>query len=456
MPIKASSRPLFTWLHLSDLHIGHGGPTHRSNQRLVLEELRADASKLGDLSVPRPDAILLTGDVAFSGAATQYADARAWLQEVAAAVGLGLDRVFAVPGNHDVDRAADKDSATGQLVEALRDGTKELDTALATPEAQARLEWRTRAYLDFASGLGKVEVGPSASFWTARLEGREGLRVRLVGFHTALLSADDRDQGNLRLGQGAIVGALPRAPEAGELVLVLTHHPLDQGWLKDEAEVLGWVRRRAHVHLCGHVHEAESRAVWAGSGVGLLHVVAGPAHGERMPQGVPAGHGYNVASVVVGADGATRLRIWPRRWSDANKDFRMHVDHVDEARGYAEHGIAVGISGAKAARVGETPQMGLPRAPRLRPGLTMPLRRALEEALLSGFRREDELAMMVRHGLGKNLAEMVGMGRPLRLIVFDLVEAAEAGGFTRELVQAAWEANQDNEELGAVATRILC
>ncbi|HRI69476.1 MAG TPA: hypothetical protein PK156_34835 [Polyangium sp.] len=40
-----ASESLFTWLHLSDLHFGHGGATHRWNQQLVLETLRENIKK---------------------------------------------------------------------------------------------------------------------------------------------------------------------------------------------------------------------------------------------------------------------------------------------------------------------------------------------------------------------------------------------------------------------------
>ena len=53
--------PLFAWLHLSDIHWGHGSEADRWDQKLVLDLLRKDA--IG-LSVPNPDVVLVTGDAA--------------------------------------------------------------------------------------------------------------------------------------------------------------------------------------------------------------------------------------------------------------------------------------------------------------------------------------------------------------------------------------------------------
>ena len=61
-------QPLFSWIHLSDIHIGHGGVTHVEDQKLVLDALRRDVERMRENGAPQPDAIFVTGDIAFSGA----------------------------------------------------------------------------------------------------------------------------------------------------------------------------------------------------------------------------------------------------------------------------------------------------------------------------------------------------------------------------------------------------
>jgi hypothetical protein len=53
-----------------------------------------------------------------------------------------------------------------------------------------------------------------------------------------------------------------------ELVLVLAHHPFS--WLADGRDAASWVRAHAHVHLTGHVHEAESAQFRRGGGTERL------------------------------------------------------------------------------------------------------------------------------------------------------------------------------------------
>src|SRR5262245_21507188 len=106
--------PLFSWIHLSDIHIGHGAAGHGWDQRLVLDCLREDIAQTTQRTVPKPDAIFITGDIGFSGnsrirpeetASREYECAAQWLIDVGKAAGLGSDRIFVVPGNHDVNRS---------------------------------------------------------------------------------------------------------------------------------------------------------------------------------------------------------------------------------------------------------------------------------------------------------------------------------------------------------------
>lgn len=49
-------------------------------------------------------------------------------------MGLGLDAVFVVPGNHDVQRPVDKLAVAEMMLRRLREGNTSLDEALAEPE----------------------------------------------------------------------------------------------------------------------------------------------------------------------------------------------------------------------------------------------------------------------------------------------------------------------------------
>ncbi|AUX41645.1 uncharacterized protein SOCE26_030670 [Sorangium cellulosum] len=333
---------LFSWVQLSDIHIGHGDEEHRWDQKLVLDRLREDLPRAMALGAPRPDAIVVTGDIAFSGASrspTEYDDARAWLLSVGAAVGLGPERIFLVPGNHDVSRAGDRGRQVARLLTALRSGGQSpdaaIDEALRDAGDRALLAGRMQGYLklaaEFAPWCSRTPLPPPEErvFWKETIAARGGLLVRFVGLNTALLAADDQDQGRLQLGKQQIHLALQPSRQPNELVVVLSHHPL-AGWLSDGAEAERYLQSGAQVHLSGHVHEANFELARRGAGRNTLRITAGAAHSDKLPRDIPASHGYNFAAVVRGASGEVILRVWPRRWAHSSKVFRVDADLLDD------------------------------------------------------------------------------------------------------------------------------
>jgi 3',5'-cyclic AMP phosphodiesterase CpdA len=81
-------------LHLTDLHVRPAGkPVNRVVEASALAER---ALRVVRGFVPRPDAVVLTGDLTDNGLPAEYAELRLMLRRH-----LGGQRVFVVPGNHD-------------------------------------------------------------------------------------------------------------------------------------------------------------------------------------------------------------------------------------------------------------------------------------------------------------------------------------------------------------------
>lgn len=361
---------LFGWVHLSDIHFGHGDTSNRWDQELVLRALERD---IAARPVPvRIDAVLVTGDIAFSGgglSADEYQKADKWLREVAKAAGVGVERVFLVPGNHDVNRGVDaKNRNVLRLVQSLRpDGgakAASLDESLKDAGDREMLASRMAGYLDFAAafgpwaGAGALPPPAERIFWVQNLTANEGLRVRLIGLNTALLCKNG-DRGKLALGREQLVRALHPPAAEDELLVILTHHPL-RDWVADHAYADGWLRNNAHVHLSGHVHEADSEEARSGTGGQFVRVVAGAAHGEAMPEAwIPATHGYSFGEVRRGDGDRLMLRVHPRLWSEPRKKFLLDVHHAIEGATYAEHELRLRLRRRAAAVPPAPPEHGL-------------------------------------------------------------------------------------------------
>lgn len=352
---------LFSWVHLSDIHFGHGDKSHGWDQELVLARLAEDLAAAQKLGAPAPDVILVTGDIAFSGAGRspdEYQRAREWLIEVGRAASFSgaaseiAGRIYLVPGNHDVNRGVDRTPFISSFVESLRKGETPLDAALADDSSRELLAKRMAKYLELSASFAPACLGPSLPgdhrlFWKHTLTARGGLAVRLVGLNTALLARDDTDAGKLRLGKQQITSAvLPRRAE-NEVVMVLSHHPF-KGWIADARDADAYLTGSVQVHLFGHVHDAETEASRNGAGAGLLRITAGAAHGEAMPEAwIPASHGYSFGALIADAAGALSVRVWPRRWADKRKEFRVDNEAVPDGERYATHPIDVRLPRAR-------------------------------------------------------------------------------------------------------------
>lgn len=301
---------LFAWLHLADIHLRFG-PADSSDPALIRERLIEDASRLVQGAV-QPEAILVTGDLAFDGRV--YADVDAWLGRLATALGRGPGDVYMVPGNHDVDREADRDRSVSRLVQSLREGHDALDVALEDLGDRALLARRLQFYLSSAT-----QTSGASLYWHRIRPGRR-CPIRLVGLNTALLATSDDDRGKLRVGAEQL--SMLSAPN-GELVLALMHHPPDGGWLADEKVVAAALSAHAHVTLAGQAHEP----VMTVPGYKGPTVIAGTSlDGDRTA------FSYNMGAILADDDGTLMLRLWPRRWSSKIKDFRTDVESVPDGQ----------------------------------------------------------------------------------------------------------------------------
>ncbi|XIA63666.1 metallophosphoesterase family protein [Bradyrhizobium sp. TZ2] len=92
------------FLHFSDIHFGqekNGAWVHDDIRREVLN----DCQKCLNEGTIRgaPNAIIITGDVAYAGKEAEFKRAVDWLDQLTSIVGCDRLAVHLIPGNHDVD-----------------------------------------------------------------------------------------------------------------------------------------------------------------------------------------------------------------------------------------------------------------------------------------------------------------------------------------------------------------
>lgn len=338
---------LWTWLHLSDIHFGHGSKAYVPHQQDLIRQIVKDVSQVITTSdIPAPQAIIVTGDIAYSGGilrgAREYAEAEDLVSDLRKAIGLSSP-VFTVPGNHDVQRTQPTERNAWRMLHALRDSNDSynLDEAIAeTADGgdASILKQRFSNYADFCSRIGSPSASGPEGFWTHRVDISADTRIVLVGFNTAVLSNDDSDFGKLNVSHATTTAAAADI-QPTDLVILLTHHPIS--WLdqSDINHVNQKLRRDIHIHMHGHIHGADTQRVRYGTGETLITVTAGAVHADEFESEAGTPNTYSLGSVVRHPDGALSMRLWPRRWSDGRGIWLQDTEQLPSSTSFIEHGL---------------------------------------------------------------------------------------------------------------------
>lgn len=313
-------------LHLSDIHFRRHGP---SGELLdpdldLRNELEADAAavqtRLGPVA-----AILVNGDIAFSGQREEYARAKEWLDALCARLRCPPERVFTTPGNHDVDRSAIRSSKLLQLCHAeLR--TREVDALdfglreyFDDSAARTALFLPITAYNEFAARYG-CAIDADTPYW--EYDGlilNDGSTLVIRGVTSTLVSDEYDDDASYKLVLGSFQATLPR--QDGVEYLVLCHHPPQ--WLRDQDDIEDVLNARVRIQLYGHKHKQKVESVDQRA----LRVTAGAFQPDRRELNWQPRYNYLNIRVDGGpGDRVLSVDVYPRVWNKEAHRFGADYD----------------------------------------------------------------------------------------------------------------------------------
>ncbi|WP_378948056.1 metallophosphoesterase [Mesorhizobium sp. ANAO-SY3R2] len=290
-------------LHISDIHfrspecLDPWMDPHAPIRTRMMRDLGEQVKALGEVG-----AILIGGDVAFKAAPDEYEAARVWIQQLSQISGCPKERIFVVPGNHDVDRGMIASNVSIQNVQHAIVTTERtwrdnrFRAQLADAVSGQSLFRPHAAYNDFAAPFG-CQIWPAKPFWHQDIPLGDNINLRIYGLTSTLFSGQNGKNdkpGDLFLS--AMQTVLDPAPNTANLVLV--HHPID--WLSDGDEVDDALSTRAAIHLFGHKHK--QRAVLEANYVRLGAGAVNPSREEK-----PYDPGYNLIRLEVAGKGADRV-----------------------------------------------------------------------------------------------------------------------------------------------------
>ena len=300
-------------LHLSDIHFRKGevGTAMDPNAHLRSELLRdavAQCERVGAV----PDAVLVSGDVAFAGHPDEYAYALSWLDELCRSVGTTLSAVFVIPGNHDAVRNV----ASRTLIQTIHRAIKSTDDitldgllrGLLSEEESSRLLYEALGpYNSFAGQFFCDLLPPERTIAQRDLFLNDGSILRLSGFNSAFVSSAADKKGDLFIDPACMQLVRDRGVEH----LVICHHPY--AWLRQGDALRDFLNDVARVHLFGHEHTSRIEV-----GRDWVRIAASAAHPDRTEPGWEPG--YNLLELKVEGTGSNRrleidahVRVWQQR-----------------------------------------------------------------------------------------------------------------------------------------------
>lgn len=243
-----------TWLHLSDLHFKE---SDAYNMNVVLEAFLQDVPQLLAEDGLHPDFLVVTGDIAFSGKAEQYELAWRFLDDLRVQLNeLPKERLFMVPGNHDVNRGAIT-AASSAIIAGLR-SSDEVNKLLADREGLTILLKKFDNYAAFLEEHfeGHLCLNEEEYFFVRAFE-LAGRQIAIMGLNSAWASVSDEDEKvKLLVGERQVREAIKQAGEA-DIRLALMHHPFEL--LKDfDREVTEAIlAQKSNFVVMGHRHDTK-------------------------------------------------------------------------------------------------------------------------------------------------------------------------------------------------------
>ena len=266
------------WLHISDLHMQN---SQSSAQNAVLTAMLDDIKKRckGGLAF---DFVLVTGDLAFAGKETEYALVEKFFDNLATTIGLSQEKIFCIPGNHDVDRERQKMCFSGAR-SALQNQTK-IYSFLGDAEERETLLKRQGNFREFQNrcfqGQEKERTDDELGY-VSFIEIRE-IRIAIVGLNSAWLSEGGReDEGQLLLSEQQVKNAIEITRRGNPHVVIgMSHHPLDLLRDFDRVPNRTYLEETCQFFHCGHLHVADASKAASRSGR-CLTLAAGASFESR-------------------------------------------------------------------------------------------------------------------------------------------------------------------------------
>lgn len=249
------------WIQLSDLHFGDTSPYSKKSREALLEFIDKRCKDI--------DYVFVTGDIIFAKSLQTeklkkeaYKEAEKYLKEIYSLLWTDdtayeklNQRIFMVPGNHDIVR----DNARASCIEGLnkayfKDTMGNIDSSFLD-NTKAAMKYYN-AFYNRVTGKRIQDKQKKNMHYVLETD-----IINILHINTCVASCADGDDGKLILGfkllNDAIEGIKNNKP-----TIAIAHHNFDC-FNKEEQRKLELLLKEKNIllYLCGHAHERESNLV---------------------------------------------------------------------------------------------------------------------------------------------------------------------------------------------------
>lgn len=228
-----------------------------------------------------PDMIAVTGDIAFSGQPSEYKIADEFFRELINRLNIPLDRLFIVPGNHDVAWKLISGAAHPIFEKLMKKGDK-IGQAIANHFSEDGLRdlllKGSRPFMEFYSNLFGQKM--DKPWWRQVIDVR-GARVGISGIASSWTSTSERDHGRLIVGLPQVNEVLFEEDEA-DIRLALLHHPFSWIFEGDQMST-NRVISDTDIVLHGHMHDPNIIKSQSLTGRSLVSAAGACYAGSKYP-----------------------------------------------------------------------------------------------------------------------------------------------------------------------------
>ena len=306
-----------SWLHISDFHVGMDDFAQRNIFKYILAEVH-DRKREGHI----PDFVFISGDLANKGRREEFQ----LLNEefvTPLVVLLGdeyLERVFIVPGNHDVDR---EQARAVRRYDVLEEVPTFLDPTKDGLAERAGLLARFKAFDEHPWTLENTRWVTSKNGHLTKRFAISGLDVGILCINTAWFCGAKGEQRRLSPGRAMVEAGIESITGCKPL-FVVGHHPFE--WLvsADHTLMRSLLGKQGAIYLCGHLHKSEQSSTSSGA-TPVTTLQAGCAFVARNDEK------WATRIIWGGFDGATQnVLAQPKKWIPDHHEWVVDTDAISE------------------------------------------------------------------------------------------------------------------------------